>query len=378
MSNDQELQNRLRGTLQRIEAPDPNLQDVIRRSRRLRTRQLTAMLVVVGLLTLAVGVPVVVFTASSRTGSSEEAPRPAAGAATKPTASKPEPPKLATRPGWTWHSDSSLGVAIQAPNGWTFRSNPVPISGPSALFALGTGPVPSGGSCAPTAAISRLAKNGMLMWVLEYGKPDNPYEFSPRAQQLALGPLAGPFECVGERTHLIMFRQAGRFFQVHVLFGAQASSTLRAQAVSALSSFMPQPEATPFGQLCREGPWVNCPEAAWVFRIINQAGWFHWGNTGSAIQASPSQASPASSKITIWTSHESSRGAPSASYRLLTTVNGTDVYGNGSRLVWQTQGFSIWAQLAAGSSVPAKTSQSSAFAKLVRASVRLRFINDQG
>jgi hypothetical protein len=57
-------------------------------------------------------------------------------------------------------------VSIGTPRSWAFNPDPVPqLADPLMLFAVGTDPLPSGGQCAPTAAIDALPKNGALLGV---------------------------------------------------------------------------------------------------------------------------------------------------------------------------------------------------------------------
>jgi hypothetical protein len=209
----------------------------------------------------------------------------------------------------------------------------------------------------------------MLLWVLEYRDPENPYEFPPQPARLDLGPLLGPFECVGERTHLMFFRQAGRFFQVHVMFGPKAPATLRAGVVAALSSFTAESRGASTRQQCQQGAWISCPEAAWVFEIINKAGLFHQGNVGTAIQAGPQDA-----KVNIWAAKAGPSGLQSR-YQPLTEAGGVTVYGNSATLVWEAQGHDILVQRPTGSSAPLPSGKT--LQRLVRASLQIPFVDDQ-
>ena len=72
-------------------------------------------------------------------------------------------PQASTRLG---EASQSRWVSIGTPRSWAFNPDPVPqLADPLMLFAVGTDPLPSGGQCAPTAAIDALPKNGALLGV---------------------------------------------------------------------------------------------------------------------------------------------------------------------------------------------------------------------
>jgi hypothetical protein len=369
MNDEQRVRQRLRGDLELIRAPEPQLEQVIGRARRRRTRSLLAAVTIAGLVLIGLGVPLILL--SPIRGAGPATP----GTTPTPPATSPQPTTTqrlvlpAARPGWVWHTEQASRVAVQAPKSWTFKSGPMGLAAPRALFALGTGPIPAGGDCAPRAAIRALPKDGALLWVLEYTGGENPYEFPPRPARFDLGPLAGPLECVGERTHLIRFRQAGRFFQVHVLFGPRASAALRVEVAAALSSFIPEAQGTSSGQLCRQGSWVYCPEAAWVFQIIDGAGLFHWGNTGQAIEAGPENA-----KVEVWATRADPAGLQTR-YQPVTVADGITVYGDRTQLVWEAQGFDIWIRPAGSSNAGLPTGK--ALERLVKASLEVPFVDDR-
>src|SRR5260221_10600557 len=106
-----------------------------------------------------------------------------AGLGNHSSAATPAPPP----PGWVRHTGQSwstshgppVGVSIATPPAWHFNSDPAPaLLSPAMLFAAGTGPVPTGGSCAPTAALKVLPPNGALFLLYQ----DAPAGFPPRPQ----------------------------------------------------------------------------------------------------------------------------------------------------------------------------------------------------
>jgi hypothetical protein len=373
--DDRAIGERLRAALTLIEAPAADLDRVVVRVRQRRTRRLAAA-VAVAAVVLAAGValPMTFLTPEDRGRQLPTKPTPAPAGRPQPTTTQPA--ALPTpQPGWVWHRDATDGAAIQTPAAWHFSPDPgLSLAQPMPLFIAGTGPLVAGGECAPTGAIKALPRDGALFWMIEYAGPGqdfNPYEFRPRPARLSLGPPSGPKECIGERTHQLLFRQAGRFFQVEVLFGPAAPSSLQTAVAASLESFRPEPAGGSLAQQCRR-QWVFCPEAAWAFQVINRAGLFHWGNTGTAIQVGPQdpKLNPGR-KLDLWTS----RGdpMPPAGFRQVAVVDGTAVYGEGSRLVWGVQGLNVWVQAQQPSALP----RGALLAKLVRTSRAVPFVSDR-
>jgi hypothetical protein len=365
MNDEQFVRQRLRRDLELIPAPEPQLEQVIGRAQQRRARRLLAAVAVAGLVLVGVGVPLILLGPMRGDGPATPAQAPI----------KPQPTTTqrlalpAARAGWVWHTEQASKVAIQAPKSWAFTSGPMGLAAPRALFALGTGPIPVSPGCAPRAAIQALPEDGALLWALEYTDAENPYEFPPRPARFGLGPLAGPSECVGERTHVILFRQAGRFFQIHVMFGPRAPASLRVEVAAALSSFTPEPRGTSSGELCRQGSWTYCPEAAWIFQVINRAGFFHWGNTGHTIEAGPEN-----TKVEMWATR-AGQAALQTRYQPVMVVGGITVYGDKTQLVWQAQGLDIWIRPAGSSD--AGLPREKALERLVKASLEIRFIDDR-
>jgi hypothetical protein len=105
------------------------------------------------------------------------------------------------------------------------------------LFAAGTGPVPTGGSCAPTAALKVLPPNGALFVLYEYAQAG----FPPRPKHLHLGVLGGPYECWGVKGYLITFQDGSRYFQAQVVFGPHAPASLRDEVSRSLNTLQVDP-----------------------------------------------------------------------------------------------------------------------------------------
>lgn len=105
------------------------------------------------------------------------------------------------------------------------------------LFAAGTGPIPTGGSCAPTAALKVLPANGALFVLYEYARAG----FPPRPEHLHLGELRGPYECWGVKGYLITFEDGQRYFQAQVVFGPHAPASLRDEISRSLNTLQVDP-----------------------------------------------------------------------------------------------------------------------------------------
>ncbi len=258
--------------------------------------------------------------------------------ATPSPSSAPSPSPSPPPPGWVIHTDDA-GVSIDTPAAWNFNGDPVPrLWGPAMLFAVGTGPVPTGGDCAPRPAIDALPKDGALFTLQEYGAVDEPYTFSPRPDQFVLGPLLGPFECFGVKAHEIEFQDGGRFIQVFAMFGADAPASLRQEVEQSLDSLQVNPlppSAQPTAD-CGRGRWTSCPEAAWVYQVINRAHVVHLGHRG--VQAILGVVGKRS--FALWTT-SSGQDVPSGQCRV---VAGAKVCQVGTRLVWRAQGLLLWVE----------------------------------
>jgi hypothetical protein len=160
-------------------------------------------------------------------------------------------------PGWVRHTARSwpqsswprspARVSIDTPASWHFNSNPAPaLLSPTMLFAVGTGPVPTGGSCAPTAALKALPANGALFVLYDSAQYDYTHVgsyagYPPRPRRMRLGALGGPYECWGVKGYVITFEDGGRYFQAQVVFGPHAPASLRAEVSRSLNTLQVAP-----------------------------------------------------------------------------------------------------------------------------------------
>ncbi|HLX32062.1 MAG TPA: hypothetical protein VKR79_04760 [Gaiellaceae bacterium] len=131
------------------------------------------------------------------------------------------------------------GVSVRIPPGWHATSARLtPVTWPVQFIAVASYPLPSGDGgadgCEPKAAVDRLPPDGAFIFGWEYvGAPPSGV-FPPRPRRFRLVNL-GNYECL-QHSYLLRFREAGRYFQVHVLLGRRAGETTRALALRVLDS----------------------------------------------------------------------------------------------------------------------------------------------
>jgi hypothetical protein len=77
---------------------------------------------------------------------------------------------------------------------------------------------------------------GAFVYVMEYTGTTPPLRnFPRRPKRFRLAHFAS-YECMGP-SYSILFREAGRFFQIHVYLGRQAGPAVRATVLRILDSF---------------------------------------------------------------------------------------------------------------------------------------------
>jgi hypothetical protein len=133
--------------------------------------------------------------------------------------------------------DHDDGLAITIPAGWTFRQDPTEPIEPKNVFAVGSWAFPRGGECAPTAAQDDQPGDGALFWLIEYHGDQPVTDFPQRPERFELDPeTLGVYECSTVPSYMVRFRDGGRYFQVHVAFGSEASESLEPEVLRALES----------------------------------------------------------------------------------------------------------------------------------------------
>jgi Tol biopolymer transport system component len=160
---------------------------------------------------------------------------PSSSHATTPaeTASEMTAP-TAPETGTTW-TDAADGISIAVPPSWTVVEHASGPYEPETLFALANYSLPRGGGCSPSNAIDHLPANGALAWVMEYHEA-NVNDFPPRPDRFTLdGGTLADFECAG-RSYEYRYEDSGRHFQMHVMFGPDASAETKRTMLASLSS----------------------------------------------------------------------------------------------------------------------------------------------
>lgn len=298
-----------------------------------------AGLAVAAVLAAAIAVPLILL---SRLGTGTRTPRPG------------EDDPIRSPADYVRHSDRDDGLRIRIPASWTFHQDPSGPAEPRTIFAVGTWAFPTGGECAPAAAHAQLPSDGAFVWLIEYRDPQG-VDFPERPESFALDPATlGTYECSLVPSYLIRFQEHGRFFQVHVALGSEASESLGPEVMRSLESLevtAPVPDGCP----ADTGPWSDpdCPGQAWTRKVVETAGYEVVGETGSALEIRAN-----GSRIYIW-SFETNRlpGRPVSlrmsekefrdalseeGYRLQSVVAGVPLYSDAIRTVWMVQGRAVW------------------------------------
>ncbi len=354
-----ELREAMRATVADARPPR-DVMELFHRRRRRRNARLAAMsAAAAAVVVAAVPTSVALLGGSGRPAPGGPAPHSSPLASPTQTSSarvSPSPPP--PPPGWVRHGDGQ-GDFIDTPAAWHVNGS---STLPYALWAIGTGPVPAGRGCGPTAALRDLPADGVLMVVMEYGSAaGEPYESPPRAGRLGLGPLGGPSECWGVKTHVVLFEDGGHYFQVQAVFGSRAPASLHAKVTRSLNTLhiVPLAASEQPAALCHAGQWTYCPQAAWVYQVINKAGVFHLGPQGT--QAILGLADKRS--FSLWTTPPHTRLRRGRCH----AISGVNVCRDGNRLVWPVHGLLLWLRPAAFAHTKPGLPSGTALARLIQA-----------
>ncbi len=144
---------------------------------------------------------------------------------------------MLTGAGANWRTFHARGITVHYPPGWFATATRLtPVTSPPQILAVASYRLPpdSGGAdgCQPKAALDRLPPTGAFIFGWEYGRDTFRRAFPPRPKHFSLKNYAS-YECMGP-SYMLRFRQAGRFFQIHVVLGRHAS---RATVLRVLDSF---------------------------------------------------------------------------------------------------------------------------------------------
>jgi len=154
-----------------------------------------------------------------------------------PPSSSPSAPAPLTR--GTAQHDAQEGIWVLTPPDWFYLVRPSGPSEPSTLFAVASYPIGVGGDCAPTTALKGLPLDGALAWVIEY-RDTQGNDFPSRPERFSLDPASlSNYECSGTHpTYMFRFQDEGRYFQVHLALGEQASADVRDGLLASLTSLV--------------------------------------------------------------------------------------------------------------------------------------------
>lgn len=250
-------------------------------------------------------------------------------------------PALGTS-GYKTQADVDDGLSIRIPEPWTFHQDPSGPDDPRTVFAVGSWTFTKGGECAPVAAQEELPADGTLFWLIEYHDVADPAEFPVRPEHFELdeGTYA-QYECSLVPSYLVRFQENGRYFQVHVAFGPQASESLQPEVVRALESIhvtAPVPDECP----ADTGPWSDpdCPLPAWTRAVVEEVGYEVTGDTGSALIVEG-----LGGEFAIWATSQDFTAkhlVEEEGYREAYVIDGVLTYSDGVRMVWMVQGLAVW------------------------------------
>lgn len=136
-------------------------------------------------------------------------------------------------------------VSVDLPTGWAEKTDPVSAAlDPRVVAAYGTWDFPVGGACGPEPALAALPADGAFVWVDEYADPGNMADFErggpPSSIDLQMPPAR--WQCASSApSRMYLFGQAGRYFELHIALGPQATAGTIAEAEHVMASFQAQP-----------------------------------------------------------------------------------------------------------------------------------------
>lgn len=150
--------------------------------------------------------------------------------------------KDASRPKWLIVRTD--GVSVRYPPSWHATVRPLtPVTYPPQIVAVASYPLPEDArgadGCSPQEALDRLPPTGAFIFAWEYRLPSpfggvRSHDFPPRPKRFKLTSFAN-YECLGS-SYMVRFRQAGRYFQIHVAFGRKAGPAIRTTTLRVLDS----------------------------------------------------------------------------------------------------------------------------------------------
>jgi hypothetical protein len=138
-------------------------------------------------------------------------------------------------------------ISVNLPAGWIEKEDPVPGSvAPRVVAAFGTWDFPTGGGCGPEEALQQLPEDGALVWVVEHASPGNAGDYISPPPRFSLDLQEPParWECAaGAPSRKYLFRIGGRFFDVHLALGPDATGAIISQAEDLIDSLQAEPSS---------------------------------------------------------------------------------------------------------------------------------------
>ena len=156
---------------------------------------------------------------------------------------------VATGAAWSstssWLLYKSQGVTLRYPANWHATTTPLThVTDPEQIVAIASYPLPRSNrgdnGCQPQEALDHLPATGAFIYGWEdpadsvFGPP-RASDFPARPAHFKL-PRYAQYECSGP-GYMLVFRDNGRFFQMHVALGRHATPATRQEVLRILDSF---------------------------------------------------------------------------------------------------------------------------------------------
>jgi hypothetical protein len=146
----------------------------------------------------------------------------------------------------SWRTFRADGISVRYPPLWHATARRLTlVTYPPQIIAVASYQLPHGNGgadgCSPKEALDRLQPAGAFIFGWEYTQPGSfrNRDFPPRPEHFRLTHFSR-YE-YGGPSYLLRFRQAGRFFQIHVALGRRASRATQATALRVLDTFHAKP-----------------------------------------------------------------------------------------------------------------------------------------
>jgi hypothetical protein len=145
----------------------------------------------------------------------------------------------------SWILYKSQGVSLRYPPSWHATTTPLThVTDPEQVVAIASYPLPTSNrgddGCQPKEALDHLPATGAFIFGWEH--PADSGFGPPRASDFPVRPAHfklihyAQHECSGP-GYMLVFRDNGRFFQLHVALGRHATAATRHKILEILDSF---------------------------------------------------------------------------------------------------------------------------------------------